>query len=650
MCGIVGFINNNNLSNSTGLDFVKKSILSLNHRGPDSFGILDVDNNGNIILGHTRLSILDLTEAGSQPMSSASSNIVIAFNGEIYNHLKLREKLKNDGYSINWKSSSDTETIVELIDHYGINKTLTMLHGMFAFSVYDKSLNKLTLVRDKAGEKPLYYSVKNSTLIFSSELSVLTNYKYFQKKISLNALNSYLKLSYVPSPLSIFEDTFKIEPGTYLEFNLNNQTLEAHKSTWFSVTKKYLNNSHDQVLNYEESKNKLDEILNNAVDKQLLSDVEVGTFLSGGIDSSIISAIASSQIENNKLKTFSVSFEDQQLDESSYAKQLADYIGSDHYNVNFSDFDLSKAITDLPKIYDEPFADSSQLPTIALSEFASKQVKVCLSGDGGDEVFGGYNRYIYGNKLFKFSKKFPKSTSLLSKISTIGTNQFFLKLLSNLVYVTGINKSSMLDEKISKFIYLLSKLQNSKGEIYESILNFDSKDFMSQSGLNLRADEQADEQCLDFADFLMLSDFNNYLPDDIFTKVDRAAMHFSLETRAPLLDEEVLSFALSVPSAFKISGQSKRILRDVGSKYVPKDFFLRPKQGFSLSLEHILSTELYNLLNEARDYLLANCTDLISKDVINSAMPESADSFISPKFTWNLVVFSLWHEYYFKLK
>ena len=471
-------------------------------------------------------------------------------------------------------------------------------------------------------------------------------YKFFNKSLSKIAINNFLTLSYVPSPLSIFEGTSKLKPGTFLEIDLNQKSIVCKNRRWYSISGKK-RNEIDQ-MDYALATQNLDKILNDAVEKQLISDVEVGSFLSGGIDSSIISSIASRKInESKRLKTFSVSFNEADLDESKYARELADHIKSDHYEISFSDFNIEKLIQDLPLIYDEPFADSSQLPTVALSRFASERVKVCLSGDGGDEIFAGYNRHIYGRKLENLANQYPKSLKLANAFLSKLNQEKLSGFLASLSKIFNFNRSSFLDEKINKLIYLLPKMSNkSWSEAYESILKFDSKSFISEPQLFLNKDTYANFEKEEFSNFLIFADFNNYLPDDIFTKVDRASMNFSLEVRAPLLDEGLVDFASSLPIDYKIHSVSKRIFRDVGSKYVPKNFFNRPKQGFSLSIEGLLRDQLNSTLEECKNYLLKNCTHLIDQEIIDRAMIFKNNKLISPKFTWNLIVFSLWHEYY----
>ena len=398
MCGLAGYLNKiKNFDENQNISLLQKFCSLLNHRGPDSKGIW-YDINDKIFLSHTRLSINDLTQNGSQPMVNDLNNLVVIFNGEIYNHLHIRENLLKN-YKINWKSNSDTETLLKTIEFYGVKKSLEMFEGMFSFCLFNKSSKKVYLARDKFGEKPMFYGVVDDNFVFGSELKIFNSFPNFKKKISKAALNLFLKYSYIPEPLSIYDKIFKLNAGEFIELDLKKLNFEnpnylenLKKIKWYNE-----NSSKNFTENKDDSLKKLDRILNESVEESLISDVEVGSFLSGGLDSSMISSIAQKQ-SKRKIKTFAICFDESDYNEQKYSKLVAEHINSDHREYFVSSQDMFEYHEKLCEIYDEPFADSSQIPTTILSKFASESVKVCLTGDGADELFGGYNRYLFINK------------------------------------------------------------------------------------------------------------------------------------------------------------------------------------------------------------------------------------------------------------
>ena len=401
MCGIAGYINSiKGFDETQSVNVLKDFCNILKNRGPDSKGYW-YDLKDEIFLSHTRLSINDLSENGSQPMTNSKKNLVIIFNGEVYNHLFLRNTYLQK-YNIKWTSGSDTETILYMIDFYGLEKTLALSEGMFSFCLYNRNLKKAFLVRDKMGEKPLYYGFVNNSIVFGSQIKIFNYFPNFEKKISKDALNLFLNYSYIPEPFSIYENIYKLDAGEIAEIDLNDLDYISQKSfkkikkkKWYNEASIIEQSNHEIVsLNVNKKVNYFDEILNESVKETLTSDVEVGTFLSGGIDSSLISAIAQKH-SKNKIKTFSICFEDQDYNEQKFSKAVSDHIVSNHNEKFAKSADMFKFYNDITDIYDEPFADSSQLPTVLLSRFASKSVKVCLTGDGADELFGGYNRYSF---------------------------------------------------------------------------------------------------------------------------------------------------------------------------------------------------------------------------------------------------------------
>ncbi len=597
MCGIAGYIKSiKDYSETQNISLLKYFCNILKHRGPDSMGYW-YDLKDEIFLSHTRLSINDLSEKGSQPMMNEKKNLILIFNGEIYNHLFLRNTYLKK-YNIKWKSVSDTETILKMIDVYGFDETLELSEGMFSFCLYNRNTKKAFLVRDKMGEKPLYYGFVNNSLVFGSELKVFNSFPNFEKKISQNALNLFLNYSYIPEPFSIYENIYKLDAGEIAEIDLNNLDFISQKSFKQIKKKKWYQKSNNldvdndiSDLNLNKKLNYFDEILNESVKETLTSDVEVGTFLSGGIDSSLVSAIAKKQ-SKNKIKTFSMCFKDDDYNEQKFSKAVSDHIGSDHKEQFVDSSDMFKLYKDIPEIYDEPFADSSQLPTVLVSRFASKDVKVCLTGDGADELFGGYNRYLFIRNISSKTKYFPQL--MLNKVSELISNLEY-KNLENLA--NTINKIfykdsyPQLDDKFQKFGRLLKN--TSPTDMYLEIIKINRnqnkpllKNNISSNFFNSLINSLSKSYNDDILNLLMEIDKNIYLKGDILHKVDRAGMYYGLETRIPFLNSKILNFSASIPVDLKIyRNQTKYIVRELAKKYLPKEIITRRKMGFSVPLD-----------------------------------------------------------------
>ena len=420
MCGIAGIIYKNLSEQDIKLN-ISKMISRIIHRGPDSNGHW-IDKNNRIILCSTRLAIQDLSKNGEQPMSSKSERYKIVFNGEIYNFKDLKnEYLQN----IDFIGNSDTEVFLELIEKFGIHKTLSLLDGMFAFALWDKLNQKLYLCRDRFGEKPLYYGKVSGNFVFASELNSISSLNFFNKSISKKSIDLFLKYSFVPAPYSIFEDIYKLEPAKLLTFDIKNS--EIQKSEYWSAIK-----SHDvnatKKLTEKESIQELDNVLNNTISNQIISDAPIGSFLSSGVDSGLISAIMSNQ-SKRKINTFTVGF-DEDYDETLDARKISKIIGSEHHEINIKKSSLLDTAKSISKYYDEPFSDSSQIPTYFISKFASKKVKVILSGDGADELFGGYNRYLLSKKYYKYLKLIPQNIKKYLQ-NFIFTNKYIISKITD---------------------------------------------------------------------------------------------------------------------------------------------------------------------------------------------------------------------------
>ncbi len=579
MCGIAGLIGWSGTDNHT-LKITKSIQSSLRPRGPDSNGSW-ISKKDKIIFIHTRLSILDLSIRGNQPMQSSCGRYLICFNGEIYNHLKIRDYLKSLKRNIYWKSLSDTETLLEAISILGIDETLKQIRGMFAFSLFDKKNKKINLVRDRYGEKPLYLlNLNNGIFAFASEISAFKYIPEFSPNLDLRAASCYFQRGYIGAPLSIWENVQKIMPGTKTTISMGEDrkyTLSSEYIYW-SAKEVALNGQKNLYKgSYERCKNETESILTEVLKDQSLSDVPLGVFLSGGIDSSIVAALMQ-KISLQKIKTFSIGFSDQMYDESYYAEAVAKHLNTEHFTLIAKPDDAINLIEEMPKVYSEPFADSSQIPTTLLARLVKKHVTVALSGDGGDEIFSGYSRYIFANKSYKLLTQGPLPAR---------------KTLANLIQIlppSTLNKIGQMIKinRLGDKAYKTSNIMLSQNleDYYNELITFWPKKSLVISDSNFKYEFT---NSLGAIENMMLADQLNYLPDDILVKVDRAAMYNSLETRAPFLDHSLAEFVWSTPTDWRLDKNGgKRILRDILYNYVPKNLIDRPKQGFGLPVNEWL--------------------------------------------------------------
>jgi len=595
MCGIAGIYLKDGSVSSGLLRVMRNSLL---HRGPDDSGYW-IDSDVSFGLVHTRLSILDLSPLGSQPMLSESRRWVIAFNGEIYNHLDIRRSITKSGLAYQWKGSSDTETLLALIDLLGPEKALQDISGMFAFALWDTKKKSLFLARDKFGEKPLYYGFVGNDFVFSSDLSTIRQLPGFNSTVSELAVTGYMRHGYVPSPLSIYEKIKKLPAGAIVEYS-NNHVAEP--KIYWDFEKIVTSEKRGSLT--EASLLDLENLLTKAVSRQMLSDVPIGAFLSGGVDSSLIVSIMQS-MSVNPIKTFTVGFNVSGYNEANYAKSIADYLGTDHHEINISSEDCLNVIPSLGYVWTEPFADSSQIPTLLLSKYTADSVKVVLSGDGGDEAFCGYTRYLSGDRLYKKIGKQPAFIGhLLSRILCFAPVSA-MDMLAN--YLPKKYRYPHFGDKVKKLASMLS--HSSRNNFYRSLISLfpDPENYVTngrnpESLLNSPASWP---KLSDFKEIMMYLDTMTYLPDDILTKVDRAAMSVGLETRAPFLDSDLVKFAWSVPVAEKTyDGQGKWHLRQLLYRHIPRELVDRPKMGFGVPIEHWLNGPLKEW---AQDLLSVDC-------------------------------------------
>ena len=635
MCGIAGYYCRKGIDQNV-LDNMNKLLL---HRGPDDNDTWRDDCFG---LAHTRLSILDLSKNGRQPMESSSGRYIIIFNGEIYNHLDLRKFLH-----AKWRGHSDTETILESIESYGIEKTLTDIEGMFSFVLFDKINKTLTLARDPIGQKPLYYGWLKDNFIFASELKAFKAINNLDLTINRKSLSVFIKTGYIPAPNSIYDNIFKLKPGHFA-------TIKPSESKNLIIKKYYdlkkiisARSIDSHIGDSIEQKSKLKKVLVDSIKRQQISDVPIGSFLSGGIDSSLISCLMQ-EISSSKIDTFTIGFEDQRFDESGYAKSIASIIGSKHNELIINHQDVQDVIPLVPQIYDEPFSDSSQLVTYLLSKFAISDVKVTLSGDGGDELFGGYNRYIWASRILSVPYSIRKKVSYLLNLFSYN----MISKFEDLNVKTGFIKSNFqFSDKMNKLSYLINK--KDFFDLYQNLLfNYidnleDDVVLQSIKEVDTISCHEIPNNLNDINEKMMYYDSLIYLPDDILCKVDRASMSVGLETRIPFLDKEVIEFAWKLPVSQKIyKGKTKNILRNLLEEYIPNKLIERPKMGFSVPLASWLRGPLKDYANEKINSAINHKDQYFdSKKVAKKWDEHKSGERNWHYFIWNVIVFQSWLEY-----
>jgi len=642
MCRITGFLD---LSYKDDYS-LETTILQMRdisiHGGPDDGGIYLEPQNG-LALGHRRLSILDLSPLGHQPMEF--DNLVITYNGEVYNFREIRKELENLGYT--FKSNTDTEVVLKAFHKWGID-AVHKFRGMFAFAIWDKKSKKLTLVRDRIGVKPLYWYYKDGLFMFSSELKAFHKHPKFKKELNLEALTLYLQYGYITAPLTIFENTYKLLPGHYLEIDSKGNIkiepyweIEKFLLEGLEEREKWIRKSEDELAQ------ELEELLTESFKLRMIADVPVGIFLSGGIDSSLVTALLTK--EGYKLKTFTIGFHEKEYNEAHYAKKVAEYLGTEHTELYCTPKEAFEVIPKLPELYDEPFGDSSAIPTYLVSKLAKSQVKVSLSADGGDEQFCGYTRYIFIVDRIAKLAKIPFKNLLIKTLETIGVNKlyFFYRTFRFI-----LPKYTNARDKITKLINTLK--ESEPMNLYDvSLKYFLPQDLGKLLNVNIPTKSQLFK--VDGAIYkyktnplmlFMYYDLKTYLPDDILVKVDRATMGVSLEGREPFLDHKILEWSLKLPVEFKYKNRkTKYLLRKILYKYLPKDLVERPKQGFGVPIYEWFKKDLKRLYIEYLDESKFKDLDIFNykeiKNMLNQYLYEEG---INHNKLWLLFVFQIWKE------
>ena len=631
MCGICGYISRKRITEEQ----LRAMNDTMYHRGPDDSGVEIYEMRGGWQVGFAqrRLSILDLSQLGHQPMHSEDRRISVVYNGEIYNFQELREELAD--YS--FRSDCDTEVIIAAYLKWGI-ACLERFNGMFAIALYDRESQEVYLVRDRIGKKPLYYWYEDGELVFASELKPIMKCPGFTAKIEERVLSRYLFQQYINAPESIYQNVYKVEPGAVLRFH------QGGISTWkyWDIKEVYHRAQTERIEDYKEAKEQLKTLLKQSVKMRMIADVPLGSFLSGGYDSSLVTAIAQACSES-PVKTFSIGFHEEKYNEAKYARAVAEHLGTDHTELYIDEQDMFKLVESIPKYYDEPFADSSQIATMMVSQLAREHVTVALSGDGGDEFFCGYN--IYDN------------VGQAQKLDRLGG------MVHGLCNLPGIRQMHM-EERLPFKVRVIAGNRERESKTQFGAGNYPARaramvkrlpageealpiQYLTESGYGVQ----------DWQIRRMLLDMDTYLPGDILCKVDRASMKYSLESRCPILDKEVMECSFKIPHKYKYAGGSKKyILKDIAYDYIPKELLERPKVGFGVPLDKWLRGPLREQLSDYSSYEYLKKQGVFDAEYVSGKVGEyiktgdagPATGANYSKITWSFFVFQQWYETYMR--
>ncbi len=601
--------------------------------------------DAGVALAHRRLSILDLSAAGNQPMSSASGRFVVVFNGEIYNHLELRRMLGD----LPWRGHSDTETLLACIEAWGIAPTLSRFTGMFAFAVWDSARRELTLARDRLGEKPLYYGWQGGSFLFGSELKALTAHPAWRGEVDRNALALFMRYGYVPLPHSIWRGVRKLLPGSCLTLSAEAPVGVLPALTFYWRARDAASAGLRTDIDDQGAVEQLDGKLRRAVAGQMVADVPLGAFLSGGVDSSTVVALMQAQ-SNRPVRTFSIGFAESDYNEAVHARAVAAHLGTEHTELYVSAADALAVVPHLATMFDEPFGDSSQIPTHLVAAMARRHVTVSLSGDGGDELFGGYNRYVWGRAIWRKIGAMPRpvrgvASRGISAVSPQAWDRLGRRLPSRL-------RQPALGDRLHKLAGVMDATDTD--DLYRRLVSQHREPaslVIGGSEPSIWADQEAAAfaghvRGRDFTERMMFHDLVGYLADDILTKVDRAAMACSLETRVPMLDHRLVEFAWSLPLHMKIrDGQGKWLLRQVLYRYVPKHLIERPKQGFGIPLDSWLRGPLRDWAEALLDEPRLRGEGYLDASLVRRKWSEHLSGRRNwQHWLWNVLMFQAWQE------
>jgi len=630
MCAISGFLDFNN---TTSLQILEQMNRTMAHRGPDGEGYNTYASAyGGIGLGHRRLSIIDLTEGGSQPMHF--ENLHITFNGEIYNYEEIKKELEVLGH--HFESHSDTEVILHSYKQWGEDAVQKFI-GMFAFVIYDDEKQELFACRDRAGVKPFFYYYHEGLFLFASELKAIVKHPSFSKDIDLNAVGAFMQYGYVPTPHCIFKNTFKLKPGHHLHLNM--QTKALHTTQYWNVYDAY--NKPTLKIDLPEAIEETEKLLISAFQYRMVSDVPVGVFLSGGYDSSCVTAILQAN-STQKIKTFTIGMPDAGLNEAPFAKEVASHLGTDHTEYYCTEKEALEIVPQLPFFYDEPFADSSAIPTSLVSRIAKEKVTVALSADGGDEIFAGYNRYDY---LIKYGDKLNSIPAFVRKSAA----RLMHAIPAQSIPI--LNKQYLFHSRYEKLKNLLK--QPSVSNILQSItqqLDKSEVDLLIKNDVDIISSgfdsEELKPEYYSGMAYMMAVDYQTYMLDDILQKVDRATMSVGLEGREPFLDQRIIEWAAQLPMNYKYNNGSKKfILKEIVHKYIPKEMMDRPKMGFGIPIAKWLQNDLKIYVDKYFNADFIKKQNIFNQKAVNLIY----NSFYKGKIEraeklWHLLMFQMWYD------
>ncbi len=630
MCGISGFVDFNK---KTGRDTLEKMNRIMAHRGPDGEGYGLYNNDTAVIgLGHRRLSIIDLSEGGSQPQTF--NGLHITFNGEIYNYAEIKKTLEEKGHQFH--SHSDTEVILHAYAEWG-SAALQQFIGMFGFAIYDENNQKLFACRDRAGVKPFFYFWKDGLFLFGSELKAIMQHPDFKKEININAAAAYMQLGYVPTPHCIFNDTHKLKPGHFLELDVKKRAV--HTQQYWNVYDAY--NKPELKISLPDAIEETEKLLTNAFQYRMVSDVPVGVFLSGGYDSSCVTALLQKN-NTEKIKTFTIGVPDAGLNEAPYAKDIAAHLGTDHTEYYCTEKEALEIVPQLPFFYDEPFADSSAIPTSLVSRIAREKVTVALSADAGDEIFAGYNRYDY---VMRYGKKLQSIPGFVRKTAAAVMD----RVPANSIPV--LNKKYLFHSRYEKMKTLFKNPseQNILMSLTKLMSESDITDLFKKPIIQLSSafdSKELNDKSYSTLAYMMAIDYQTYLLDDILQKVDRAGMSVSLEGREPFLDHRIVEWAAQLPMEYKYNkGNKKFIIKEIVHKYLPKDMMDRPKMGFGIPIATWLQNDLKPFVDQYFDE-----TFIAKQNIFNvNEIQRIKHSFYNGKVEraekiWYLLMFQMWYD------